>query len=181
MPAPHDILSDRAATKELFAIVDGAACEGLLQLLEGNEDDFRCLYRGELDDDLRNAAPYLVRLEPATPLARAILENTWGGNSAIFPVAQRGAEIEDVMHHFRKLAKVRGPRGEAWLFRYYDPRVLRVFLPTCDAAQTAAFFHPPVERILCEGESETEILEFVPADSGSVECHPLAENGSTAP
>lgn len=181
MPSPHDILGNHAATKELFAIVDGAACENLLELLEGNEDDYRCLYRGELDDELRHAAPYLVRLESSSPLAKAILEKTWGGASAIYPIAKRDAEIEEVMHHFRKLAKVRSPRGEPWLFRYYDPRVLRVFLPTCDTEQTAAFFHPPVERILCESENDGEILEFAPTDSGSVECHSLAENGSTNP
>ena len=45
------------------------------------------------------------------------------------------------------------------LFRYYDPRVLRKFLPTCTPEQIAAFFGP-ADSVLIENEDGTELLRF---------------------
>ena len=44
-------------------------------------------------------------------------------------------------------------------FRFYDPRVLRIFLPTCDAAQLKEFFGP-VAHFICEDEDPAFGLVF---------------------
>ena len=44
--------------------------------------------------------------------------------------------------HFRRFLLVEAPDGDSWYFRFYDPRVLERFLPTCDAAQLTDFFGP---------------------------------------
>jgi hypothetical protein len=44
-------------------------------------------------------------------------------------------------------------------FRFYDPRVLRIFLPTCDENQLREFFGP-IEQFICEDEDPEFALVF---------------------
>ena len=50
------------------------------------------------------------------------------------------------------------PDFQPLYFRYYDPRVLRVYLPTCDADELRTLFGP-ISRLLCEDE-EGGLLKF---------------------
>ena len=51
------------------------------------------------------------------------------------------------------------------LFRFYDPRVLRVFLPTCTPKEVLEFFGP-IKRYVLEGEEPTVILQYRNGTSG---------------
>jgi hypothetical protein len=55
--------------------------------------------------------------------------------------------------------------GRELYFRFYDPRVLRVFLPTCTLQQTAEFFGP-VSSYLVEGEQASILLTFISSRTG---------------
>src|SRR5439155_1286760 len=44
-------------------------------------------------------------------------------------------------------------------FRFYDPRVLRIYLPTCNAAEQQ-FVFGPVLRFLCEEAEPSTLLDF---------------------
>jgi hypothetical protein len=54
---------------------------------------------------------------------------------------------------------VKTEEGEELYFRFYDPRVLRIFLPTCDREQLKDFFGP-VDYYLCEDEDPAYGLVF---------------------
>lgn len=56
---------------------------------------------------------------------------------------------------------VYGPDGKPLYFRYYDPRVLRVYLSTCNAQDTGVLFGP-VSRYAMEGEEPAILLRFWP-------------------
>ena len=45
---------------------------------------------------------------------------------------------------------VGAPGGERVYFRFYDPRVLRVYLPTCSSSELKGVFGP-VGRFVVEG------------------------------
>jgi hypothetical protein len=45
------------------------------------------------------------------------------------------------------------------VFRYYDPRVLRVYLPTCVTAELRTVFGP-IECFWTESESPEYMLDF---------------------
>jgi uncharacterized protein DUF4123 len=96
------------------------------------------LYRGDAEQDLAAIAPYLVRVDPDTLdwIAGTLWSDPWG----IFAVSEAG--MDAVRTHFRKFLLVDAPDGDQWYFRFYDPRVLARFLPTCDAAQLTDFFGP---------------------------------------
>ena len=61
------------------------------------------------------------------------------------------ADLRTMRNHFRKLLTVYDPNGKPLLFRYYDPRVLRVYLPTCNAEELATIFGP-INSYLLEDE-----------------------------
>ena len=45
------------------------------------------------------------------------------------------------------------------LFRYYDPRVLSLYLPTCNAEEVTSLFGP-VSRFLMESDGVKAVLMF---------------------
>jgi hypothetical protein len=74
---------------------------------------------------------------------------------------------------------VRSQSGQRMIFRYYDPRVLRVYLPTCWPAELETFFGP-VSAYLAEGEDGREIIEFRNAGNGLVQSAVATQGESSA-
>jgi hypothetical protein len=50
--------------------------------------------------------------------------------------------MKRLRHHLRTLLVVKSWSGERMLFRYYDPRVLRAYLPTCTSDELRTVFGP---------------------------------------
>jgi hypothetical protein len=61
--------------------------------------------------------------------------------------------------HLRQFLTVRDPRGQQLLFRYYDPRVLRVYLPTCVEDELQSMFGP-IECFWIEGMASQNMVEL---------------------
>lgn len=156
-PQPlHDrLFADEAAN--VYAVLDGASVEELLPKLYELEPEYECLYRGELEPDMAEVAPYLVRLEPETEFADWVVEAGWGRHWGVFAVTD--ADLRAAHKHFRSFLTVYDPAGKPLLFRYYDPRVLRVYLPTCNAEELHTVFGP-VSCYLLEGEDPATLLRF---------------------
>jgi hypothetical protein len=148
-----------------FAILDGASVPDLLDKLYGPErPEFECLYAGEIKPDLAEVAPYLVRLEPGAEFTQWVLEQGWGKHWGIFALS--AADLREMRRHFRTFLMVYDSAGKPLYFRYYDPRVLRVYLPTCNAQELATIFGP-VSSYLLEAEQPNTLLRFRSA-SGSL-------------
>jgi hypothetical protein len=140
-----------------FAVLDGASVPGLLEKLEQWKPEHVCLYRGELKPDLAAAAPYLVRLEPESEMTEWILAKGWGNHWGIFATSE--ADLQAMRQHFRRLLTVYDEKGKPLLFRFYDPRVLRVYLPTCNPQELSTMFGPVIGYV-AEDEPATRILSF---------------------
>lgn len=61
---------------------------------------------------------------------------------------------------------MRLPEGREVYFRYYDPRVLRLFLPTCTPEEINTFFGP-VACFLMEAEEPDILLQFMNHGQGA--------------
>ena len=133
----------------LFAILDGAAVDGLPRQLARMQPTHVCLYRGELAADMVATAPYLVHLAPNHAFTNWMLEKAWGNNWGVF--VEAGVDIKALRKHFRGFLMVDDPNGRSLYFRYYDPRVLRVYLPTCCAQELVHVFGP-VKRYWVEDD-----------------------------
>ena len=151
----HLLFADPTTTT--FAVLDGASIRDLLPQLAEYKPEHACLYRGEIAPDLAECAPYLVRLELNAPFTTWLLAEGWGNHWGIF--ATSNASFNTVRIHFRKFLIVRGPQGKRLYFRYYDPRVLRIYLPTCGSAETEVLFGQ-VNHYICEGERSDVVLSF---------------------
>ncbi len=162
MHDPH--LRARAAAPHLFrddvrtfAVVDGAGTPKLLERLAANGPEHVCLYRGELEPDLAEAAPWLVALERDDPFVDWLVGERWGTNWGL--VVQADAELPDLRRHFRRLMMVRLPDGQAVYFRWYDPRVLRTYLPTCDRRERDQMFGP-VDAFVMEAGADDALIRM---------------------
>jgi hypothetical protein len=122
-----------------------------------HEPEYCCLYRGELDPDIATVAPYLVRLESGDKFAELVLKEGWGEHWGIFMLST--ATLRALRDHFREFHTVELPDQRTVLFRYYDPRVLRSFLPACNAAELGSFFGP-VQSFVVEGEAPDAGTKF---------------------
>lgn len=147
----------------LYAILDGARDRRIFDALWLRSDvERRCLYRGELSLDLATAAPYLVHLQPDGEFLRWLVQSGWGDSWGIFVVSK--ATIDDLRRHFRTFLMVYNEAGRPVYFRYYDPRVLRGYLPTCTQDELRNVFGPVVYYI-CESEAADSFERFVFAGS----------------
>lgn len=108
---------------KLYAIADAASLPGLLEpMYAQGRRYFACLLPGEISADVAHVAPYLISLQGAPALVDwldARLALPWGY------VAEANADLRALHLHLRRFSETRGPNGEEWLFRFWDPRVLR--------------------------------------------------------
>ncbi|MCX6630238.1 MAG: DUF4123 domain-containing protein [Candidatus Solibacter sp.] len=145
------------ARMAVFAIVDGARDERIYAAVRGTFLFKDCLYSGDLPWQLQMTAPYLVQLEREDRFTRFLIGTGWGSSWATFLRTETG--IKQLRRHLREFLRVRDESGRRLIFRYYDPRVLRVYLPTCWPTELNTFFGP-ISAFITEGESPGEILEF---------------------
>ena len=162
--APHtEVIKRHLFTADglyAYAILDGASIPGLRAELQGKNApaQFECLYRGALAPDMAEVAPYLVRLDSGDRFTDWLIDTGWGNHWGIYALSQ--LDFQSVRYHFRSLTRVYDETGQRYLyFRYYDPRVLRAFLPTCLEPQLAEMFGP-VDCYLAEGEAATEMQRY---------------------
>lgn len=117
----------------------------------------RSLYQGDVGDSLAHVSPYLLAVREDQPdslrLAEAGLGESWG----LFVTSTVG--FDDVRRHLRKFNIVYREDGTPLVFRFFDPRVLRVFLPTCIEAELRRFFGP-IDTFLAESEEADALLRF---------------------
>ncbi|MCY2987101.1 MAG: DUF4123 domain-containing protein [Planctomycetota bacterium] len=145
-----------AAKSSVWAILDGARDPCIFHLLLDSGLDYLCLYSGHLPRALQLAAPYLVELPPDRPFARRLLEQAWGHSWGIFVSIKDSSNLR---HHLRTFLRVRDEAGKFLLFRYYDPRVLRTYLPTCLPNELKTVFGP-ISRYLVEDQDPQTLIEF---------------------
>jgi hypothetical protein len=154
----------------VFAVLDGASIPDLLQQLDEQQPEHACLYRGELEPDMAEVAPYLVKLEPDSDFTDWLIEKGWGNHWGIFVVS--GESLSALRRHFRKFLIVYSPDNKPVYFRFYDPRVLRTYLPTCNNGELATVFGQ-IDSYLLEDADKDVALRFCNV-SGSMKQEKLA-------
>jgi hypothetical protein len=109
-----------------------------------------CLLRGTLEPDMAEVAPYLVQARARSEFAEWVVGTGWGRHWGSFVSSRAG--FPQLRDHLRALTLIYRRDGTPLYFRYYDPRVLRVFLPTCAPAQLKQMFGP-VDAFIAESEA----------------------------
>lgn len=68
------------------------------------------------------------------------MEDLWQSPWGCFVVS--GAGLPKLYDHFRRFLQVKGADGKRYLFRFYDPRVLRAFLASSPPKEVSKFYGP---------------------------------------
>jgi len=139
--SPRDLLElFRTQSEPLFAILDAARDPKVINILGNFDQQFQSLYEGAKGEELAGFAPYLVSVSPHSKLIETLILECWGKSCGIFLTS--GSSFKETRRHFRHFLLVETEDGRKFYFRFYDPRVLRVYLPTCTPAEIREFFGP---------------------------------------
>jgi hypothetical protein len=120
----------------LFAVLDGASVPKLPTRLKEDGVQAVNLLSDKPAPDIALTGPWLVTMTQKT-FADWVIAN-WGQHWGVLVTS--AMPFEELVPHFRSLVQARLPDGRTVFFRFYDPRVLRVLLPTCDADQLQQIF-----------------------------------------
>jgi hypothetical protein len=140
---------DHPDEPQVHAVVDAARDPRIIGLLDATGLERCCLFAGPLSPALRAAAPHLVHLAPDVRFTRDWLQHGWGHSWGVLTIAPPDVTLQQLRQHLRTLLRVRDDTGRTLMFRFYDPRVLRAYLPTCTATETLQVFGP-VHQFVCE-------------------------------
>lgn len=140
-------------------IQDGARLERELDMAKRLNNDHVSLYKGRPEEELAGVAPYLFLHESRSDFSNWVAHNGLGNSWGIY--LHSPAAMEAVQKHLRRFLMVQmEDTGKQVYFRFYDPRVLRIFLPTCDTQQLAEMFGQVITRFVCEDEDPAFALVF---------------------
>ena len=146
---------DPEGMDQVFAMVDGARDPRIapaMEQLPGAE----IMFRGDGSEAVAAVAPWMLQLQPKQELTKWVLSEGWGNSWAVFMEAR--SSVRDLVRHFRPCLTATY-RKKKLFFRVFDPRVLRVYLPTCHPDELKAIFGP-VRRFVMETWDPNVAVEF---------------------
>lgn len=133
-------LSQLTQGQTLWAALDGAHDERINLWVRAGNQPWACLYAGQIADELVEVAPYLVRLKSPHAGSQRLLEHGWSRSWGVYLTC--AAPLAELRRHLRRYLRVATEDGQRMLFRFHDPRVLRLYLPTCTPRELEDFFGP---------------------------------------
>lgn len=156
-----------AATQEpLFAVLDAARDDRILELVREHVEPHRSLYEGIAGEALEELAPYLVgpMRRDSDLLERLVLEG-WGKRWGIWCTSEE--PFVEVRRHWRRFLMVElEGSGQRVFFRFYDPAVMRAFWGSCEPEQKVEVFGPARSWYLERAGGEVATIR------SSVDVHP---------
>ena len=147
----------RGKFQPLYALLDAARNPKVLKLLHGSTEEYQSLYEGKEGNELADFAPYLVKLPAESFLLQSLIEEGWGKSWGVYLTCSK--PLKELRRHFRHFLMVKLDDGREVYFRFYDPRVLRTYLPACTSDESVGIFGP-VESYLIESEIASSALQF---------------------
>lgn len=162
--AAFSALMRQAAAAPLYAILDAARDPEVLAMLQRGGAPYRSLYEGRWAVELAQAAPYIVAFAGHDTFLGALLNAGWGRSWGCF--LNSGLTLDQLREHLRQLL-VTEIDGHHQLFRFYDPRVLRVYLPTCAPPEYNHLFGA-IQSFMVESADASELLRFTRAFDGLI-------------
>jgi hypothetical protein len=141
----------------LYAMADSARAPELVEAARKTKGiALKSLLIGPMGNAIAQAAPYIIGMALDSPF----MENWsrhFGGSAGILLTTP--ADMDTLFEHLRDIFIAKTEDGEKYYFRYYDPRVLRGYLPTCTREEVGHFFGP-IRAFYVEGEEPGVLLRY---------------------
>jgi hypothetical protein len=148
----------RERSLRVYALIDAARDRRIYPRLKSVELEWHCLFDQAVPELLARSSPHLVRLEPDAPFTRFMLQEGFGENWNIFFTSIM--PVTRLLTHFRALWQTVDEQGRPAYFRFYDPRVFRVYMPTVRDLPNLRTVFGPVSRYFVESEDGVALIEF---------------------
>ncbi len=148
----------RSQETPLYAVLDAARDERILELLHESIEEYHSLYEGPQGEALAKVAPYIVSLPRKDSwLLEALVQEGWAASWGVYLTSPLPLRL--VRRHLRKflMVEAEGIEGNLY-FRFYDPRVLGAFLPTCSEEARKEFLGET--RSFIFSGSNGELIEY---------------------
>lgn len=117
---------------QTYAILDAAKVINLPELLEDSDLEHRCLFKGAAFDEMKNVAPWIVRLEDGNAFTRNLFTRSdahwhlWDRSitdgGAMF--CRSHLSLEALRNHFRRFTQVRNQAGATIHLAFWSPQFL---------------------------------------------------------
>lgn len=130
-----------------YLILDAARMQSAIGKAKQLQGNFYSLFSAETEEKLADVAPYIFAYHPNSDFADWFMEEGWGKGWGI--MVRSGCTVDELRAHCRKFLIKENEIGQEMYFRYYDPRVLSIFLPNCSTDQLKDFFGP-IDYIMIE-------------------------------
>ena len=127
-----------------YAILDAGKMPQFLVLLENSELEYQCLFQGDAEEELKNVAPYIVKLEDGNDFTRGLFTKSgmpgdmWEKELGIF--IRSRATLAELRKHFRKFTKVQDEQGKWYYFRFWEGKALRHLIQGATVEKQKNFF-----------------------------------------
>jgi len=145
-------LRAEAEREPLFAILDAARDDRILEILRQSVEPHQSLYEGIQGEPLATVAPYLTGpfRSDSVLLDRLVMEG-WGRRWGIYVTSQE--PFKEVRRHLRRFLMVESEdTGEPLYFRFYDPWVMKTFWSVSTPSQASDFLRS-IGAMFAEGEA----------------------------
>jgi len=172
LPDPPDALAG-----EIRKAIQLQPGEGLFGVVDGAQDlalafEAKCqygweivnLFEGPMANAAASVAPYIVPIHSDSGYLQNWARH-WGRNAGI--LLTTAAAPEPLRAHLRRIFIAQDEQNQQYFFRYYDPRVLCTYLPTCTASELAVFFGP-IRSLLAEDPTGESLLCFSRGSAGLI-------------
>lgn len=140
-----------------YILLDAARVEQKMATAKELNPENICLYN-KSEEGLDSVAPYLFNFT----VFKEIKFISWfftGWGSSWGTLVQSSSTSDQIHDHLGKFLSIKTQDGKEFYFRFYDPRVLKIFLRSCDRKQTLDFFGP-ISSFIVEGETKEEAILF---------------------
>ena len=151
-------LREAAAREPLYAVLDAAREERILELLREHVEVHQSLYEGTEGEKFEEVAPYLVGpMRGDSRLLENLVQEGWGKRWGIWCTSKE--PFRQVRRHWRRFLMVEMEEsGEKVYFRFYDPGVLRVFWEASSEGENAGLLGDCTSCFVEQASGEIERL-----------------------
>jgi hypothetical protein len=147
---------------QVFALLDAARDTGVLDLLAHSDTPYACLYKGQAAETYRAYAPYLLQLRRNSRTLERLLLNAWGAGIGYYFGSSQPPE--SVHTHLRKFLFVELADRRKAYFRFYDPRVMRAYLPTCNGQELDHWLRDTLDWFVLEDSDPDIAMHYTRLD-----------------
>ncbi|OKH87072.1 DUF4123 domain-containing protein [Thalassospira sp. TSL5-1] len=141
-PTPEEIIHygsyEAVPPMRTYIVLDSGKMQWGYSEIEHCGMPFRCLFKGQAAEDLKDVAPYLIELDQENEFTHRLFKympempdvmtsvHVWHQEPGIY--IRTRADFSSIWKRLRKFPRMQNDQGQWYFFRFWEPRVLRNYL-----------------------------------------------------